>query len=63
MVVVVQVNGKLRGNITTDPKTAKNRTEVEKLAGLNENVKNNLAGKSIKKVIYIEGKVINFVAA
>jgi leucyl-tRNA synthetase len=63
VVVVVQVNGKLRGNITTDPKTAKNRTEVEKLAGLNENVKNNLAGKSIKKVIYIEGKVINFVAA
>jgi len=62
-VVIVQVNGKLRGNIVVDPETVKNRTEIEKLAKLNENVKSNLGGKSIKKVIYIEGKVINFVVA
>jgi leucyl-tRNA synthetase len=61
--VVIQVNGKLRGNIVTDPETVKNRTEIEKLAKLNENAKTNLEGKSVKKVIYIEGKVINFVAA
>jgi len=61
--VVIQVNGKLRGNIVTDPETVKNRTEIEKLAKLNENARTNLEGKSIKKVIYIEGKVINFVAA
>jgi leucyl-tRNA synthetase len=61
--IVVQVNGKLRGNIIVSPETIKNKTEIERLAGVNENVKNNLRGKAVKKVIYVEGKVINFVAA
>ena len=61
--IVVQVNGKLRGNIVVSPETVKNKTEIERLAGVNENVKNNLQGKAVKKVIYVEGKVINFVAA
>jgi leucyl-tRNA synthetase len=61
--IVVQVNGKLRGNIVTDPEAAKNKSEIENLAKLNENVKINLSGKEIRKIIYIEGKVINFVAA
>ena len=61
--IVVQVNGKLRGNIIVSPETVKNKTEIERLAGVNENVKNNLQGKTVKKIIYVEGKVMNFVAA
>ena len=63
IVVVVQVNGKLRGNILTDPATAKDQAMIEKLGKGDGNVAKHLEGKQIKKVIYIEGKIINFVAA
>jgi leucyl-tRNA synthetase len=63
VMIVVQVNGKLRGSIIVSPETVKNKTEIERLARVNENVKSNLQGKTVKRVIYVEGKVINFVAA
>jgi leucyl-tRNA synthetase len=59
--VVIQVNGKLRGNVITDLTTAKDKTKIEELARQDPNVKNHLEGKSVKKVIYVEGKVMNFV--
>jgi len=62
LIIVVQVNGKLRGNIIIDPTTSKNKTKVEELARKESNVQNYLKGKDIKKVIYVEGKVVNFVA-
>lgn len=60
-VIAVQVNGKLRGSIRVDVKTAKDRAKVEELVKHEKNVKNHLSGKDIKKVIYVEGKVLNFV--
>jgi len=57
--IVVQVNGKVRGQI----EVAKNITqeEVERLALMNEKVKLYTEGKTIKKVIYVPGKIINIV--
>ncbi|MFH1840980.1 MAG: leucine--tRNA ligase [Candidatus Shapirobacteria bacterium] len=53
-IVVVQVNGKMRGKI------AESR-ETEEAAKKEPRVARFLAGKTIKKVIYIPGKLVNFV--
>ncbi|MBF8249983.1 MAG: leucyl-tRNA synthetase, leucyl-tRNA synthetase [Candidatus Levybacteria bacterium] len=61
MVIVVQVNGKLRGNIMINAENIKDKAKTEDLARKDANVAKHLEAKEIKKVIYIEGKVINFV--
>lgn len=61
LTIVVQVNGKLRGNIIVDLTVARNKDEIENLGKADPNVAKHLEGKEIKKVIYIEGKVLNFV--
>jgi leucyl-tRNA synthetase len=61
LIIVVQINGKLRGNISVDPQTAKDKIRVEELGKSDSNVARHLQAKTIKKIIYIEGKVINFV--
>ena len=60
-VIVVQVNGKLRGNIKVKNEKLKMKSYIEELAKKDDNVVKHLEAKEIKKVIYIEGKVINFV--
>lgn len=62
-VIVVQVNGKLRGNIVINKETLKNQEKVEDLAKKDNKVAKHLEGKQIKKVIYVEGKVVNFVTS
>ena len=63
MVIVAQINGKLRGNIMVDSATSKNKAKIEELVRKDGNVAKHLEGKAIKKIIYVEGKVINFVIA
>ena len=60
--VVVQVNGKLRDTITIQRSKVKNQNEVESVAKASMKVSRHFTGKEIKKIIYIEGKLINFVA-
>ena len=55
----VQVNGKPRGTIRIAPEA--NEAEAEGMAKAVENVAKNLAGKKILKVIYVPGRMINFV--
>jgi leucyl-tRNA synthetase len=57
--LIIQVNGKVRGkeNISINLSDA----SIEEIATNNENVKKILANASIKKVIYIKEKLINFV--
>ena len=57
--VVVQVNGKLRGNIEIDP----NAGEDEAVASAQavDNVSRFIEGKSVVKTIYVPGKILNFV--
>lgn len=55
----VQVMGKLRATVNASP-TA-DQEEIEELAKADPNVAKYLEGQSIKKVIYIPGRTINFV--
>jgi leucyl-tRNA synthetase len=56
----VQVNGKVRGTIRLPSKADK--TEMERLALNNENVKKFVEGKTIQKLIVVPGRIINVVA-
>ena len=58
MNIAVQVNGKLRGEIEVENDTSQEVIEAE--AKKHQNVASYLSG-DIKKVIYIKGKLINFV--
>jgi len=58
--IIVQVNGKLRAKITVAADASKETVEA---LGLNdENVVKFTADKTIRKVIYIPGKILNIVA-
>jgi leucyl-tRNA synthetase len=56
--IAVQVNGKLRGEITIAAEASEE--EVVSAAKANEKVASYLAGDP-KKVIYVAGKLVNFV--
>ena len=58
--LVVQVNGKLRARITAPPDIDEETAFALALA--NESVKTHLAGKEIRKRIYVPGKLVNVVA-
>lgn len=59
MTIVVQVNGKLRAELSV----ATNATEADivEAAKTNERVMPHLAGHEIRKSIYVPGKLVNFV--
>ena len=61
LVLVIQVNGKLRGQIEV-PASA-SREEIEAAARSNENVLRFTDGLSIRKVIVVPGKLVNIVAS
>jgi len=58
--VVVQVNGKVRAKITVAADASKQ--QVEELAVNDENVTKFTDGKTVRKVIYVPGKLVNIVA-
>ena len=58
--IVVQINGKLRDTIRVESSKLKVQSYVEEEAKKSDKVKKYLTG-SVKKVIYIEGRLINFV--
>ncbi|TSA45111.1 hypothetical protein D4R52_03055 [bacterium] len=55
----VQINGKVRATIQVPVDITED--EVKELAQKDENVSKYLAEKSIRKIIYVKGKIINFV--
>jgi len=57
--IIIQVNGKLRSQFSISNLQFSNKAEVEKLA--QEQVAKWLEGKTIKKTIYVPGKLVNFV--
>jgi leucyl-tRNA synthetase len=59
--IAVQVNGKLRSTFTTAHDATKEM--LESLALSQKNVQDILAGKQIKKIIVVPGKIVNVVAA
>ena len=58
--IIVQVNGKLRAKITVAADASKET--VEELGLNDEHVLKFTDGKTIRKVIYIPGKLLNIVA-
>ncbi|MBN1520311.1 MAG: leucine--tRNA ligase [Spirochaetales bacterium] len=59
LTVVVQVNGKLRGDFKAGKDAGKD--ELERLARAVPKVAEHLAGKDVAKVIVVPGKLVNFV--
>ena len=59
--VVIQVNGKLRDTILVDKDTVSYKESIEKMAKEAKNAKKFLEGKSVKRIVYVEGKLVNFV--
>ncbi|MEP2652964.1 MAG: class I tRNA ligase family protein, partial [Paraglaciecola sp.] len=58
--VIVQVNGKVRAKITVPADAAKEQVEALGLA--ETNVQQHTEGKTIRKVIYVPGRLLNVVA-
>lgn len=58
--VVFQINGKIRGKATASREISKD--DLEKMAMENDNIKEHLEGKTIRKVIVVPGKLVNIVA-
>lgn len=57
IIIVIQVNGKHRGDVSVD--VGVGETELVQLASANPKVVPHIAGKPIKKVIHIKGRLIN----
>jgi leucyl-tRNA synthetase len=59
--VAVLVDGKLRDTVEVQNAKCKMQNEIEKAALASAKVKKHLEGKKIKKIVYVPGKIINFV--
>jgi leucyl-tRNA synthetase len=59
MTIVVQVNGKVRGTLVVT--RSADEASVRALAERDENVERHLEGKTIRKVVYVAGRLVNFV--
>ncbi|MFY3745994.1 leucine--tRNA ligase [Anaeromyxobacter sp. Red801] len=59
--IAVQVNGKLRGEVQAP--AAAGEAEVRALAEADEKVKIHLAGKTVRKVVFVPKRLVNFVVA
>lgn len=59
--IIIQVNGKLRGQVKAISDQADKQAKIEELAKKEKNVAKYLEKKKIKKVIFVPGKLVNFV--
>ena len=59
--IAIQVNGKLRGTVTVESNLP--QKEIEALAREQQNIKKYIENKKIKKVIYIDMKLLNLVVS
>ncbi len=58
--ILVQVNNKVRDILMIQKDIISNKDVIEKMAKESEKVQKFLEGKSVKKIVYIPGKVISF---
>ena len=61
--IVVEVDGKVRKQIEVQSAKCKVQSEIEKLVREEERVKKYLVGRKIKRVVFVPGKLINFVTS
>ena len=60
ILLIVQVNGKVRAKLEA-PATA-SKDELEAMAMADDSVKAQIDGKTVRKVIVVPGKLVNIVA-
>jgi leucyl-tRNA synthetase len=60
LLVVVQVNGKLRGKVTVP--AAAGESEIKEAALADSRVRPYIEGQTVRKIIYVPGKLVNIVA-
>ena len=58
--IAIQINGKVRGTLEISPDIEEET--AKQLALENENVKKNLEGKTVVKVVYVKGRIVSIVA-
>lgn len=61
-VIVLQVNGKVRANITVPASLKNDQAAIEKLALENDKIKKFLEGNAPKKTIFVPGKLLNLLS-
>ena len=61
IVIVVQVNGKVRSKITVP--AAAEEDQIKALAQADENVARHLESKTVRKIIVIPGRLVNIVVS
>ena len=59
--IAVQINGKVRDTLMIQKDIINNKLDIEKMAKELPKVAKFLHGNSVKKVIYVPGKIISFV--
>jgi len=59
--IVIQINGKIRDTLRASREESVNQQLVEKIAKESQKIKKYLSNRKIKKVVYVQGRVINFV--
>ena len=57
--IPVQVNGKMRGKVTTPVDASE--SDVVAAAKADENVSRHLDGRSVRKVIYVPNRMLNLI--
>ena len=58
---VVQVNGKVRDTLSVSAAQSKNQKEMESQSRASQRVNNHIGDKKIMKIIFVPGKLLNFV--
>ncbi len=61
LTIVIQVNGKKRGEIAVAPETEEEQIRAQAFAV--PNVAEHMAGKTLKKAVYVPGRLLNVVVA
>jgi leucyl-tRNA synthetase len=61
VVIVVQVNGKLRANLTVQKDESTDKEKILQMSRDDESVKKWIEGQVIKNEIFVPGKLVNFV--
>lgn len=59
--IVIQINGKVRSQITVDHQISENEQKIKTLALEDKKTSKWLEGKRVRKTIFIPGRIINFV--
>lgn len=59
--IVIQINGKIRDTLTVVLSDINDKQKIEETARDSQKAKKYLSNRQIKKVVYVPGKVINFV--